>query len=130
MLRRSILVALPALCFACGPRPAPQPVGTAPPVSAAASPAPTAAITTPVAAPTAPDSAAAALPVAATLDTLRATGRRPAVPGDVRDPRTEPLFVRYASPAEAMRLLTGSPFFDPDKLRWRYAPPDSVSKGK
>ena len=76
------------------------------------------------------DSAAAALPIAATLDTLRATARRPAEPGDVRDPRTEPLFVRYASPAEAMRLLSGSRFFDPDKIRWRYSPPDSVSKGK
>jgi hypothetical protein len=49
----------------------------------------------------------------------------------MRDPRTEPLFVRYASPAQAMGLLQAFPLLDPDKIRWRYSPPDSVlPKGK
>lgn len=83
----------------------------------------------PPAAPSADDSAAAT-PVVATLDTVRVAGERAPEPGAMRDPRTEPLFVDYASPAEVMRLRDAFPWIDLDKVRWRYSPPDRPDSSK
>ena len=76
------------------------------------------------------DSAAVAVPVAATLDTVRVAGQRPPEPGGPRDPRTEPLFVNYASPGEMLRLREAFPWIDMDKVHWRYSPPDSADSSK
>lgn len=70
--------------------------------------------------------------VSATMDTLRITAdvpsdSSPPPPAAIdapRDPRDEPLFVRYATPAQLMFL---SDRLDLDKVRWRYrAVPDTL----
>jgi hypothetical protein len=125
MSRHFFLPLLAFVCAACAGAPAtpPRPVTYGVPghlggATLARIPAPSA------------DSAATCVPVAAVIDTVRVRGRL-SEPGAMRDPRAEPLFIRYASPAEAMGLLRAYPFLDPDRIRWRYSPADSDSaKGR
>jgi hypothetical protein len=110
---RSLLALALLVGLGCGPRPAPRLPETPPQDRAVAV-----------------DSAAAATPVVATLDTVRVAGERAPEPGALRDPRTEPLFVDYASPGEVLRLRTAFPWIDVDKVRWRYAPPERADSAK
>ena len=113
MGRHPLFLAAILAALGCGQPPAPDPLS------------PPAVSTAP-----APRDSAAAVPVAATLDTVRVAGQRPPEPGGPRDPRTEPLFVNYASPGEMLRLRDAFPWIDMDKVRWRYSPPDSADSSK
>ena len=68
--------------------------------------------------------------VAATVDTIRVVASLPgdeaplsAPPDALRDPTREPLFVQYAPPS---RLWMFADRLNLDKVRWRYAVPESL----